>query len=209
MAASNVERVKPVASLQEFFRDSVSLSMRRQRVEVQDHTAYYIVNLLTLFSRSEALYEPTSGGVGLKPLALMLVDAAETNDPRERNYVLQRLGDVSLFIAGFFAESLARQPVDMSYYVQMGGGAYGSLSESVRGTLRGRAFGSVFAELAGKFQDVVDVLNDIRDEARSKQDEDVLKLYESWLRTGSKRVERMLRELGIEPNGSLDAEARH
>ena len=53
------------------------------------------------------------------------------------------------------------------------------------------------------------MLNDIRDEARSKQDKDVLKLYESWLRTGSKRAERMLRELGIEPNGSLDTEARH
>ncbi len=203
------ERVRPVASLQEFFKDSVSHAMRRQRVEVQDHTAYYVVNLLTLFSRSEALYERTSSGVGLKPLALMLADAAESSDPRERNFVLQRLGDVSLFIAGFFADSLARKPVDMDYYVRMGGSAYGSLCESVRGTLRGEAFGSVFAELSGKFQNVVDVLNDVRDEARSRQDRDVLRLYESWLRTGSKRAERLLRDLGIEPNSSLDSDARH
>lgn len=203
------ERVRPVASLQEFFKDSVSHAMRRQRVEVQDHTAYYVVNLLTLFSRSEALYERTSSGVGLKPLALMLADAAESSDPRERNFVLQRLGDVSLFIAGFFADSLVRKPVDMDYYVRMGGSAYGSLCESVRGTLKGEAFGSVFAELSGKFQNVVDVLNDVRDEARSRQDRDVLRLYESWLRTGSKRVERLLRDLGIEPNSSLDSDARH
>ena len=203
------ERVRPVASLQEFFKDSVSHAMRRQRVEVQDHTAYYVVNLLTLFSRSEALYERTSSGVGLKPLALMLADAAESSDPRERNFVLQRLGDVSLFIAGFFADSLARKPVDMDYYVRMGGSAYGSLCESVRGTLKGEAFGSVFAELSGKFQNVVDVLNDVRDEARSRQDRDVLTLYESWLRTGSKRAERLLRDLGIEPNSSLDSDARH
>ena len=203
------ERVRPVASLQEFFKDSVSHAMRRQRVEVQDHTAYYVVNLLTLFSRSEALYERTSSGVGLKPLALMLADAAESSDPRERNFVLQRLGDVSLFIAGFFADSLARKPVDMDYYVRMGGSAYGSLCESVRGTLKGEAFGSIFAELSGKFQNVVDVLNDVRDEARSRQDRDVLRLYESWLRTGSKRAERLLRDLGIEPNSSLDSDARH
>ena len=203
------ERVRPVASLQEFFKDSVSHAMRRQRVEVQDHTAYYVVNLLTLFSRSEALYERTSSGVGLKPLALMLADAAESSNPRERNFVLQRMGDVSLFIAGFFAESLARKPVDMDYYVRMGGSAYGSLCESVRGTLRGEAFGSVFAELSGKFQNVVDVLNDVRDEARSRQDQDVLRLYESWLRTGSKRAERALRDLGIEPNSNLDSDARH
>ncbi len=203
------DQVRPVASLQEFFRDSVSGALRRQRVEVEDHTAYYVVNLLTLFSRSEALYESTPCGVGLKPLALMLVDAAETADPRERALVLQRLGDVSLFIAGFFAESLARKPIDVDYYVHMGGSAYGSLCQSVRGTLRGEAFGSVFAELAGKFQDVVDVLNDVRDEARSRQDRDVLRLYETWLRTGSRRAERLLRESGIEPDGNLDADARH
>ena len=208
MPASS-ERVKPVASLQEFFRDSVTLAMQRQRVEVQDHTAYYVVNLLTLFSRSEALYERTPTGVGLKPLALMLADAAETSDPRERDLALQRLGDVSLFIAGFFADSLARKPVDVDYYVHMGGSAYGSLCESVRGTLRGRAFGSVFAELSGKFQDVVDVLNHVRDEARSREDQDVLRLYESWLRTGSRRAKRLLRELGIEPDASLNTEPRH
>ena len=203
------ERVKPVASLQEFFKDSISHAMRRQRVEVQDQTAYYVVNLLTLFSRSEALYERTSAGVGLKPLALMLADAVESSNPRERDFVLQRLGDVSLFIAGFFADSLARKPVDVDYYIRMGGSAYGSLCESVRGTLRGEAFGSVFAELSGKFQNVVDVLNDVRDEARSRQDHNVLRLYESWLRTGSKRAERLLRELGIEPNINLDSDARH
>lgn len=206
---ANSERVRPVASLQEFFRDSVSHALRRQQVEVEDHTAHYVVNLLTLFSRSEALYERTPHGVGLKPLALMLADAAESADPRERNFVLQRLGDVSLFIAGFFADTLARKPVDVDYYVHMGGSAYGSLCESVRGTLRGEAFGSVFAELAGKFQNVVDVLNDVQDEVRSKQDRDVLRLYESWLRTGSRRAERLLRELGIEPNPSLDTDARH
>ena len=203
------ERVRPVASLQEFFKDSISQALRRQGVEVEDHTAYYVVNLLTLFSRSEALYERTASGVGLKPLALMLADAAESSNPRERDLVLQRLGDVSLFIAGFFADSLVRKPVDMDYYVRMGGSAYGSLCESVRGTLRGEAFGSVFAELSGKFQNVVDVLNDVRDEARTRKDQDVLRLYETWMRTGSERAGRLLRELGVEPNSSLDSDARH
>ena len=203
------EMVMPVASLQEFFRDSVAQALRRQRLEVEDQTAFYVVCLLTLFSRSEALYERTAFGVGLKPLALMLADAAGSDNPRERDFVLQRLGDVSLFIAGFFADSLARRPVDVDYYVRMGGSAYGSLCESVRGTRRGAAFGSVFAELSGKFQHVVDVLNDVRDNTRSRQDRDVLRLYESWLRTGSKRLERLLRDLGIEPNSSLAADARH
>ena len=53
-----------------------------------DHTAYYVVNLLTLFARSDALYEETQAGLGLKPLALMLAEAAETPNPRERDFVL-------------------------------------------------------------------------------------------------------------------------
>ncbi len=208
MQGSSVDRVRPVASLQEFFRDSVSQAMQRQGVRAQDHTAHYVVNLLTLFARSEALYEKTQAGIGLKPLALMLAEAAETPDVRQRVFVLQRLGDISLFIAGFFSESLARHVVDVDYYVHMGGGAYDSLSEHVRGTPRGEAFGTVFTELAEKFQNFVDVLNDIRDEAKSNDDQDVLRLYELWLRTGSKRAERLLRSLGVEPASGLDTQPR-
>lgn len=209
MQASSADRVTPVASLQEFFRDSVDQAMQRQGLCAEDHTAYYVVNLLTLFARSDALYEQTQAGVGLKPLALMLAEAAETSNPRERAYALQRIGDVSLFIAGFFSESLAQRIVDVDYYVHMGGGAYGSLSQQVRGTAKGQAFGPVFAELAQKFQHFVDVLNDVRDDAQSNEDKDVLRLYELWLRTGSKRTERLLRGLGVEPNGNVDTQSRH
>ena len=205
MQASRVDRVRPVASLQEFFRDSVDQAMQRQGLRAGDHTAYYVVNLLTLFARSDALYEETQAGLGLKPLALMLAEAAEAPSPQERDFVLQRVGDVSLFIAGFFSESLAKRVVDVDYYVAVGGGAYDALSVQVRGTARGQAF----AELAHKFKRFVDVLNDVRDDARSHDDRDVLRLYEMWLRTGSKRAEHMLRGLGGEPNGSVDIRFRH
>ena len=42
------ERVTPVASLVEFFKDAVAEAMHRQKVSAADHTAFYIVNLLTL-----------------------------------------------------------------------------------------------------------------------------------------------------------------
>ncbi len=196
----NAERVIPVINLQEFFRDSISDAMVNQGVDADDHTAYYVVNLLTVFSRSEALYEQTEQGFGIKPLAKMLADALHAKSQQERNLALKRLGDVSLFIAGFFYESLARSLVDVDYYVHMGGGAYGSLSESVGGSTRGRVFQSVYAELADKFQEFVEVLNEVRDMAKSSTDHDVLRLYEMWLRTGSARVAGLLRELGIEPN---------
>jgi len=209
MARTSAERVKPVKSLEGFFRESVTQSMQRQGLTAGDCTAHYVVNLLTLFSRSDALYEEADTGRGLKPLALMLADAVYATGPSERAYALQRLGDVSLFIAGFFAESLAHKIVDVDYYIYMGGGAYHSLSREIQSTQRGTAFGPVFDELACKFKDFVDVLADIRAAARDAQDQNVLRLYELWLRTGSRRAERLLREMGIEPNTSLDGRARH
>lgn len=206
MRSSRVERV---ASLQEFFKDSIAQAMRRQGLEADDLTAYYVVNLLTLFARAEVFYEQTRNGIGLKPLAIMLAEAAERDSSSERDIALQRVGDVSLFIAGFFAESLAAKLVDVDYYICMGGSAYGSLSERVQGTIRGKAYGTVFAELAHKFPDFVDVLNDVRDEAQASKDHDVLRLYEIWLKTGSKRAARLLRRLGIEPNADVDSDARH
>jgi hypothetical protein len=202
------EQIKPVASLQEFFRDSVHDAMHRNGVHADDHTAYYVVNLLTLFARSEALFDTTEGGPELKPVAKILAEALDSRHSGERNFALQRVGDVSLFVAGFLGEGLARKLVDVDYYVYMGGAAYGTLSETVRGSLRGEVFGAVFAELAAKFQEFVDVLADIREDAKPSH-ADVLRLYETWLSTGSRRAERVLRSLGIEPNRTVDRNARH
>jgi hypothetical protein len=183
--------------------------MQRQGVRADDNTAHYVVSLLTLFARSEALFEEVDSGVGLKPLALMLADAVDAAGPEERAFSLQRLGDVSLFVAGFFADGLACKSVDVDYYIGMGGGAYHSLSQQLQNTPRGSTFGPVFDELACKFKAFVDVLNDIRSEAQPKQEQDILRLYELWLRTGSARAARSLRSLGIEPNSSLDRRSRH
>ena len=55
----------------------------------------------------------------------MLSEALEAPSARLRNRGLQRLGDVSLFIAGFFAQSFARKLIDIDYHIAMGGRAYG------------------------------------------------------------------------------------
>ena len=205
---ARAERVRPVANLQEFFKDSVAAAMEKQGVAADDHTAYYVVNLLTFFARHEALYRESKTGPGLQPLALLLAEAADAPDRDAHNAALRRVGDTSLFVAGFLGDGFARKLVDVDYYIDMGGAAYGRLSASVRGTLQGRAWGAVFAELAEKFRDFVDVLAEIRDSG-SAAALDVLRLYEVWLRTGSRRAARLLREHGIEPNVTLNATTRH
>ena len=190
----------PVASLTEYFRDSIDAAMATNKVAVDSHAIHYVVNLLTLFARAEALHDHSPGGSSrLRPLALMLADAMAAAPGDDRNSGLQRLGDVALFMAGFMPEGLDRSPVGIDYYVRMGGGAYHTLADRLPPTTRGRAFAPVFRELAAKFQDVVDVLNEVKHAAGSSRDEDVLRLYEQWLKTGSRRAQRLLGRLGIQP----------
>lgn len=201
--------LQPVTSLQEFFRDSVDAAMAVNRVVVDKQTTHYVVSLLTLFSRSEDFYEPGPDGLQLRPLALMLADAADARSDDERRFVLQRLGDVALFMSGFFADGLRNAAVDVDYYVRMGGGAYQTLAGSVRGTVRGRILGEVFAELGAKFGSMVDVLQEVRDSARGASDTDALRLYEIWLKTGSPRAQRLLREAGVHPLPGLHQDRTH
>jgi len=199
MTVSDSQSAIAVVDLREFFHDSVQHALRHQHVAVDDHTEHYLVNVLTTFARTDALYEQAREGKQLKPLALMLADALDAPSGDQQRQVLQRMGDVSLFMAGFFAHGFARKLIDIDYHIAMGGRAYASLAGSMRGRARGAALAAVFAELAAKFQRLVDVLNDVADMARPATDKDLLRLYEIWLKTGSPRARQLLGELGVVP----------
>ena len=202
-------RVMPVHNLCDYFRESIDTVIAEQGVSLDPHATHYVVNMMTLFSRSEQLYEGDGEIYGIKPLALMLADAADAPSPEHRKHLLQRIGDVALFVAGFFAESFDDKPVDIDYYICMGGSAYGSLSEEVRGTFRGNAFADVYRELAVKFQVLVDILNEVRDEARQDSVVDLMRSYRIWRKTGSQRALRTLRQHGVVPIGGARRPHRH
>jgi hypothetical protein len=194
--------IQPVASLKEFFKDALHDALTHQHVAVEGETEHYVVNLLTLFSNPDALYErnpqESRPRTGLKPLVVMLGEALEAPTHEARCRGLQRLGDVSLFIAGFFSAGFARKLVDVDYHIAMGGRAYGTLAESCPPS-RSRTLRQVFAELASKFVPVVDALNEISESSYQHSDRDRLRLYELWVKTGSERSRRLLRKLGLEP----------
>ena len=204
MSSGDPTRVVPVANLREFFKDELHEALEKQQVAVEDQTEHYVVNLLTLFSRSEALYETTPQGTRIKPLVVMLSEALEAPTRDERNRGLQRLGDVSLFIAGFFARSFARKLIDIDYHIAMGGRAYATLADTLaRG--RSRVLGHVFGELAEKFQPMVDALNEVSETSYQHSDKDILRLYEVWMKTGSRRCYDILKRLGVNPTTASTA----
>jgi hypothetical protein len=191
-------RVAAVHNLTEYFRDALADALKSQQLELDEHTAHYVVSLLVLYSRTEVSHQDTRPGQRWVSLVDLLAQASSAGSAAEREALLQRLGDVSLFVAGFFAHGFARRLIDVDYHVAMGGRAYGTLAAS---PMRGprRALGAVFGELSRKFQPVVDVLGEIADSARVWGPDDVLRLYELWLKTGSRRAQGLLRQLGVAP----------
>jgi len=188
-----------VASLREFFRDALRSASEHQRVGIDEQAEAYVVNLLTMFSRAEALYEQTPEGLRIRPLAQMLADALQAPTEAARQRSLQRLGDVSLFIAGFFARSFARKLVDIDYHIAMGGNAYGALADTMPRSRTGRSIAQIYAQLSDKFQRLVDALNEISETSYRHTDADILRLYEMWLKTGSRRARGLLEQLGVRP----------
>ena len=187
-----------VPDIREFFREALSTALEQQHLQVKDHTEHYVVNMLAMFARSDALFEPGPDGARLKPLAMLLAEAVETQDDERRFRTLQRLGDVALFVSGFLANGFPRRLVDIDYHIAMGGRAYGALAQTPQRGPR-RALAAVFAELEDKFQPLVDALNDISECAVTRTQRDVLRLYELWHKTGSRRAHRLLMGLGIQP----------
>lgn len=197
--ASGQHTLISTKNLKEHFRDTLQQTLAHNQVDAEQETIIYIVQLLLNFLRSDQLFEKTEHGLHIKPLALHYIDALQHASDENRHRSLQQLGDMALFIAGLFADSLERKPVDVDYYIAMGGNAYGYLAESAHTTRRGKVFAQIFAELAGKFTKFVDALSEINDHANMQYSVNILRLYEVWRKTGSERAARRLRALGIEP----------
>jgi hypothetical protein len=177
----------------EYFKELVESAMARQHLQAGNLTEYYIVNLLCQYVRLDA---PAGNDAG-QPLAVRLAKALDSggSDQRAR---LRSLGDFSLFMSGFFSESLNRRLVDVDYYKAMGEYAYGSLSRR-----DADAFAEVFGELARKFVGFMDVLADVSERTALASSTDALRVYEKWLRTGSRRDAKRLISRGIVPNESI------
>jgi hypothetical protein len=179
----------------EYFKELVESAVSRQQLRANELTTYYLVDLLCRFMRPDQR-SAFSDDAGV-PLALRLGRALESGGLEQRAR-LRNLGDFSLFMSGFFSDSLRRRAVDIDYYVSMGEYAYGSLSRR-----DADAFGEVFSELARKFVPYMDVLADVSDHSGVRSSTDVLRLYEKWLRTGSPRDGQRLADRGILPNASI------
>jgi len=193
---SGEAEILTATSIQEYFRELLGEARERQRVQVDDRTEFYLVNLLSEFVDPERIWvRREDGTLEEEPLALILARALE-GQRQEKAQALRRIGDTSLWVTGFFSDSLEPRVVDARYYMSMGHLAYSSLARVVAG----QPVAALYDELARKFGAIVDLLNEVSERVSMTSQQGVLRLYERFLKTGSARVARLLAEQGVVPS---------
>lgn len=192
-----MDRVKPatVADAREFFAHELRSAMENHGVSAKPSSFEYLVGLLVKFISSDQFFKVNPSGQYEDTLLFDLY-VEYTQAPKERQLaVLQRIGDLCLVISGYFGESLQSKLVDIDYYFGMGGTAYRTLSE----LQNNRSSRLVFEELSGKFQPFSNVLGEMSERTGLQSNQDILRLYERWLVTGSNRLRKILSDQGIQP----------
>lgn len=186
--AAQIERNHPRA----VFADLVARALRKAPLQPSAMATAYLIELLDdrIGQGDESEAEET--------LAEALM-AAKLESGANRIRRLRNLGDRALFVSGFFGDSLARSVVDLDYYQQIGSFAYGDLATGLRRGGRGGSWTGLYTELARHFGEFVDVLAEVGDRSRAPQPENLLRLYDRFLTTGSPRDRQRLIRSGRVP----------
>jgi hypothetical protein len=183
----------------EYFHGLLRGAMEELKLEATEHTQFYLVGLLSHFISADNLFSRNAEGKLEDPtLVLKLAEAMSAESAEARRERLREIGDVSLYLAGYFSHSLERKLVDIDYYIEMGGAAYTEAAQIPGKTAKKE----IFVELGSKFPAFVDVLGQVSEESFINQNsgpdsDSLLRVYDLWSKTGSERLARQLERAGI------------
>lgn len=174
--------------------DLVKSGLQRHRVSVSELTEYYLVALLSDFSRMDRNLLSRSLGADLLATASL--------EPSVRYAKLKDIADTSLFLAGVFLDHIEAQAAATDYFFDIGSRAYLDLGglES-RQQPQARPFVETYNDLGNRFDEFAGVLSVIADERLFASSRYVLGIYQRWLNTGNHRDAKRLVALGIIPCG--------
>lgn len=186
-----------LVSSKDFFIENLHRGMQKRKLSLFPEVIKYLADLLEFYIHTDNFVnsEQTEDRPRRsKTFAELLLEAQLAENPVKFT-LLKRIGDKTLYVSGFFADSLNRSLVDLDYYKQLGVTAYNNLAELTNETHSAK----VFNEMASRFTDLTDLLTLISQESMVQNHQSILRLYESYLRTGSELAKERLADLGVIP----------
>lgn len=190
-------------SSKDFFKENLNKGIHQRKLKLYPEVINYLSDLLEYFMFSTNLHDSECTEANprrSKTLAELFLEAQHA-EHNSKFGMLKKLGDRTLYVSGFFADSLNRSLVDLDYYKNMGSIAYFSLSDLANETKMSK----VFHEIASKFTELTDLLTVISQESMIRNDQSILRLYERYLQTGSELAKEKLTDLGVIPISMQDS----
>lgn len=182
---------KGLATPRDFFSELIE-----DAAKTANHTHFhplsysYLSELLVDFLHVEKLFG--SEGGGSKMMAEQWFES-QSCDLNTKIVKLKRLGDTSLYVAGFFASSFKRKVISQSYYIQMGEMSFESLAKIVGEP----EFENVYNHFSSYFVSYVDILTEVSQRVNIQKSGDILDIFERYLDSGSKWAEKQLIAEGV------------
>lgn len=188
------KKINFLVSTKDFFHDVVQEAIVARKMNTFPLAQNYLVSILENYIHTNNLFDTqTENGKKTRETLAETFLKAQNSNPTVKIELLKKLGDVSLYVSGFFADSLSRKIVDVDYYVDMGEVAYATLASEIKEDTSRK----VFKDFSSRFLEYVDLLTTISQKSLVQNDESILRLYEKYLKTGSELARETLEEKGI------------
>lgn len=175
----------------QFFQEKITTARAKNNITIDSDVEFYLVSLLCDF------IQPTKRSPHLQqldmPLALFLKETLEV-PPHQQSVRFKLLGDISLYVCGFFQESFNRRVIDIDYYIAIGSIAYRTTADRLNDSS-----GHIYEKLAHDFSLLVELVAEVALIPSQSRAIDILATYDRWTRSNSQRLLRTLLELGIDP----------
>ena len=127
MVEDSTKKIILSTNLKGFFFDGLSELNKKSLCPVPDSVIFYSSDVLDKFALSQDFFETTGGKVREKILGIKLLEATQmTREEQKRTY--KEVGDMSLIVCGYFAQSVNKKIIDTHYYSQLGKMAYSHLN---------------------------------------------------------------------------------
>ncbi len=188
---------------EQHFSEAVKEACQTRKIKTEPDVEIYLVQLLRHYLDSKNLHRPLQDDTTEKQpetFAEMYLTAVNLEKPKNKE-LMRVVADKALYMTGFFAGSLQTKIVDIDYYIEIGSAAYSNLHSWSKED----ALSQVYKTFSHRFVEFVDVLNYISEKSIVQSDQNILSLYDRYMRTGSVLAREKLQMLGVVtvPNDAL------
>jgi hypothetical protein len=161
------------SSLQTFFFDELNKINASSTTPIPMELVFYGSTVMDHFGDSSRYFDIVEGRVRDKILGTKFLEASHY-DRRMQKKAFREIGDTSLFLCGYFSDSVKDRVVDLSYYQNLGKSAYGRLNALVP---EAYAMNGFYKKLANAFDGLSNIMSIVAHNMQDKDNSDQFVLY--------------------------------